>query len=455
MQLTRFFASMAVCSSVATAQQYELIDLGPGMATALNDVGQVVISNFPHGRLWDNGVTVPLSALPAWSNSTPLGINNAGLAVGFATSGPRAVTWQGGQPTDLGFFGGVNAELHDINNSGAMAGVIQLPSGGTEVRAFRLDSTITVLPTLGGNLAHGLGINRHGTVVGFSRQASGPDRACIWVGNTITPVGLSTTYSYGNAINDQSTVVGHYIGSFPVELRGFVFDGAWQTLPELPGATRTIPEGINELGQIVGSTSRPPNPRVATLWEFGQVIDLNTRIAPNSGWVLERATDVNNRGWIVGLGQSQGQNRAFLLVPTTGVVKYCPASANSSGQVAHLDWSGSTSVSANDFSLTADVNLPGRACVFFYNRVATRVPLAGGFRCVGAGAPAIFRVRAPVITGQDGTATCALDVTLPPASSGAGLIAPGDTWYFQSIYRDPLGTLGANLSNALAVTFTP
>lgn len=54
----------------------------------------------------------------------------------------------------------------------------------------------------------------------------------------------------------------------------------------------------------------------AVLWEAQRVQDLNALIPPDSGWRLEEATDINERGQIVGNGRYHGVRRAFLLQPT-------------------------------------------------------------------------------------------------------------------------------------------
>ncbi len=43
--------------------------------------------------------------------------------------------------------------------------------------------------------------------------------------------------------------------------------------------------------------------------------DLNSLIPAGSGWVLTRATAINDAGHIVGSGVIGGQVRAFLLTP--------------------------------------------------------------------------------------------------------------------------------------------
>ena len=45
------------------------------------------------------------------------------------------------------------------------------------------------------------------------------------------------------------------------------------------------------------------------------MLDLNDLIPPDSGWLLQRANDINDQGQIVGRGITDGQFRAFLLTP--------------------------------------------------------------------------------------------------------------------------------------------
>ena len=45
------------------------------------------------------------------------------------------------------------------------------------------------------------------------------------------------------------------------------------------------------------------------------MIDLNTLLPPGCGWILTKANDINDNGWITGEGYINGQTRAYLLVP--------------------------------------------------------------------------------------------------------------------------------------------
>ena len=133
---------------------------------------------------------------------------------------------------------------------------------------------------------------------------------------------------------------------------------------------------------------------------------------------------------------------------------YCSTSPNSNGAGAIMAHSGSTSVAANDFVLTATGAASNQFGLFFYGAAQVQVPFGDGLRCVGAGGVGMFRLNPALMTDPAGDALRGVDVTLPPASSGPGQIQPGDTWNFQFWYRDPsFGAAGFNLSDGLSVTF--
>jgi probable HAF family extracellular repeat protein len=72
---------------------------------------------------------------------------------------------------------------------------------------------------------------------------------------------------------------------------------------------------VNSRGQIVGWSGFPDALPRAFLWQEGVMLDLNGLIPANSGWLLMRATGINDEGQIVGEGFWNGLRRVFLLTP--------------------------------------------------------------------------------------------------------------------------------------------
>ena len=133
---------------------------------------------------------------------------------------------------------------------------------------------------------------------------------------------------------------------------------------------------------------------------------------------------------------------------------------NSSGLGALIGISGSASVAADDLQLIA-TQLPANTTVLFLAAdTLRRAPFYDGLLCVGGPMSKIYRLPPAFNSGPDGTATIgpgliALSNTnLVPIKGG---IIPGDTWYFQTFFRDLGGSCGtgANTSNVVGVTFTP
>ncbi|MFT5049164.1 MAG: streptogramin lyase [Chlamydiales bacterium] len=127
----------------------------------------------------------------------------------------------------------------------------------------------------------------------------------------------------------------------------------------------------------------------------------------------------------------------------------CTGAPNSTGRSAHMGALGFTSISADDFTLTATSVPPDVSGLFFYGNQQLAIPFGDGIRCVGG---STFRLRVTQASSQ-GWASHAVDFAQPPRP--AGQIQAGSTWYFQFWYRDPSGPQGSgfNTSDALEVQF--
>lgn len=133
-------------------------------------------------------------------------------------------------------------------------------------------------------------------------------------------------------MNEHGQVVGSAYRNFAwANQKNVAFRWQADVLTPLPPGNlhSTYAVANNNPGQIVGwgelvsqesnNWSLPTNER-ALLWEGNTLHVLGDLIEPNSGWWLQRANDINNRGEIVGWGTCNGRTRAFLLtlirVPT-------------------------------------------------------------------------------------------------------------------------------------------
>jgi probable HAF family extracellular repeat protein len=90
-------------------------------------------------------------------------------------------------------------------------------------------------------------------------------------------------------------------------------------LGTLPGAVQTIVGGINNQGQIVGS-SHDGTKWSAFLYDGGTMLNLNDLIDPDSGWTLSMAHGINERGEIIG----EGHGTTFLLTPCSSACAPSP-----------------------------------------------------------------------------------------------------------------------------------
>jgi subtilisin-like proprotein convertase family protein len=153
---------------------------------------------------------------------------------------------------------------------------------------------------------------------------------------------------------------------------------------------------------------------------------------------------------------ADGEPMTEILVPCTAT-SYCRTTPNSAGPGARIAAAGSGSIASNDFELEVTGSVPSEFGLFFYGPEESSAPLGDGLLCVSPGTSGLFRLNPPLRADPSGAALRLVDFTSPPASSGAGAIAPGETWRFQWWYRDPAlpGGTGSNTSDALSVTFCP
>ena len=139
-----------------------------------------------------------------------------------------------------------------------------------------------------------------------------------------------TSESSARSINNGGDIVGEGLIAAGTAFHAFLNrKGSVTDLGTLPGGLNSFAKAINESGVVVGNADVPfvdqcPGPfgqpvpcinfkLAAFVYANGVMTDLNTLIPSDSGWELIFASDINNRGQIVGYGLLGGKLRAFLL----------------------------------------------------------------------------------------------------------------------------------------------
>ena len=341
-------------SASAFAQpEYRITDLGDigeafyGMgAMAINDRGQVAGGN-DHAFLWTNGKLQDLGTLrpQEYEDSTfaiANGINNQGVLVGCSGSfravfgtGLRSARGIMVKNNHLEQFSGYNVSFipYAINDAGQIAGLNAFRGFFyTRGKMIPID-TLSKVPN--GNRSIARGLNARGQVVGWSTAGTLPlakqgdlaTHAFLWQrqGKSVQMRDLGVlsgwVNSYAYQINRQGEIVGALSdaggGSDGFEQAGhtaaFLWrDGKMRSLGALPGSKNSAALGVNDSTEIVGTSDAH-----AFLWTQGKMLDLNAFLPAGSGWTLEEARAINNRGQIVGSGKLHGQDHMFLLTPAT------------------------------------------------------------------------------------------------------------------------------------------
>ncbi len=293
-----------------------------GLPSAINIAGQIVGTaqtvgspgHSPEHRafLWQDGTTQGLGS-PGGGLTGASAINDMGLAVGNGIpedGAVHAVLWDGEAIHDLGQEGRSSRGL-GINADGQIVGAETDDRG--EPRAVIWDAGVARrLDDFDDGHSQARHINAPGQVLVTHSDANCPAFACansldevyLWQHEGLRPVGRFIA----SGLNDRGEVIG-YGGRQGLLWR----DGTIFGLGSL--GRESLPNGINNAGEIVGVTDPSMGRPHAFIWDSGVMTDLNDYVDPTSGWVLREAVAINDAGQIVGFGTLSGDGRMFLLTP--------------------------------------------------------------------------------------------------------------------------------------------
>jgi probable HAF family extracellular repeat protein len=293
------------------------------------------------GVLWKHGQIIDLGTLDSGTESLGIYVNDAGQVIGFSTinTNPDPVgffgfpthtfIWQNGEKLDIGTLGGANAfpgascsnQPEDLVVGGSTTTTRVNPSTGlpdADPFLWRRGKMID-LGTLGGTNGFAQCANHRYQVIGMSSLAANPAACDFPVFNSPGPGCHAFFWEYG-VIKDLGTLGGDNSEAIWLNEAGDVVGSAdlagpagnqthdavlWRNgmihdLGTVPSDPCSRGRGLNSRGQVVGTSTDCRNALHAFVWEEGgPMLDLNTLIAPGSGFQLTNAFNINDRGEIL------------------------------------------------------------------------------------------------------------------------------------------------------------
>jgi len=140
-------------------------------------------------------------------------------------------------------------------------------------------------------------------------------------------------------------------------------------------------------------------------------------------------------------------------------IPYCQANVNSTGVAAEIEAFGSLSVANDDLTLTAK-GVPANQFGIFVTSLQTAfVPNPGGTSegnlCLGGSIGRFFRPNQIKNSGAAGEYSLTISLDEFPQGNFLVSVQPGETWYFQSWYRDltSTGQPTSNFTNGVELSF--
>jgi uncharacterized membrane protein len=320
--LLGFAAALALGSAWAAAPppsascgigHYRVVAV-PLQPAAINAAGEVAGTTSQHrAAVWSQARGLHELPLPAgFSHSEAVSINNRGDVVGTAFDAGftrrQAFAVVDGVVTLLP---GEQARAHHINDQGIVSGESQLPGNTATQPVLWAAGSVQRIPNCCGGSA--TGVDARTQVIGAAYDEQGRYYAYRWTASLgVERIGPAQGFSAAVVANERGEIV---IQTFPGTL---LYANGHATRVTLAPRYPSYAQAINDCSVIVGAFGAFSDAYRAFIWQSDIGFqDLNTRIPRDSGWTLESATGINDRGEIVGRGAPDGEeDGGFLLLPT-------------------------------------------------------------------------------------------------------------------------------------------
>ena len=381
-----------------TTAKYKIIDLNSiDEFSSFNGISFIAINDFGHliGRYSPPGSSItrpfiydgttfkdiqPPGTL-SYINSSAYDVNNHGHVVGEAH-----IIDNGGAKRCAFYYDGTTSQkiippegTYTSGNNATAINDLDYVVGGIDLQCSGSGCYSRLIPFIyhGGNFEYllhkgmdtAISINNFGLIAG-NCEISRRTHACLYDGSFAQDLGTLPGLDTSRAIDMNN--IGQIVGSsgrppyFP--LRAFLWDSE-NGMMDLGGfgGNYSSAYAINDLGQIVGVSDTDENLRRSFLYENGEMHDLNNLIVDWGDWdpngLLTSAVDINNNGEILGSGTTYGELHYFLLIPTNNQTPTTPILSSPTNGATDinpasvvLSWSPSTDPDGEPVEYCVTVN---------------------------------------------------------------------------------------------------
>lgn len=285
------------------------------IAYGINDKNQIIghsqldSKGRQHAFLYSDGRLIDLNPEEnsyGWGTA----INDAGSVAGFISDEQStfAFTYREGEFINIGKLlpVGVSSQGSAINRSGTVVGQTTIPNSDSTPFIYR-SGQIEHLAALRSAFTAVSGVNDQEQIVGFLNAQPGNYRAfCYQSGRLLDLGGVLGERSQALDINNKGQIVGFRAFS-ETDLRAFLLEN--DRLIDLGVSGRSLAEGLNDAGEVVGQDTAETGSPFAFLWTSQDgllklnacVENLSDGTSPGFTEIFD-AKDINEQGNIAASG---------------------------------------------------------------------------------------------------------------------------------------------------------
>jgi probable HAF family extracellular repeat protein len=244
---------------------------------------------YSHGKLKDLGES---STIP-----NTVSINDRDQVIGFRNKAGDAELLSDGRLIDVGSFKGLGSVALGINNHGTVVGYSDLTP-----------TTIEPFESTSGSGPVG--------VAPIETINPGTEHAFVYEHGHMSDLGtLGGSSSEAVAVNNHGDIVGWSNPAGNDGEHAFLYHNGTMTDLGTLGGFESGAVSVNDKGQVVGWSYLAENNQIDPfLYSHGKMVDLNTLVPTENRFTLGGVVGINNHGEIAAVGSTQGGGEIALLL---------------------------------------------------------------------------------------------------------------------------------------------